>query len=452
MQKLGRNDQCHCGSGLKYKKCCLSKDEASNVTRLAAPQPPSLADTIDRQLNWPIELHRLIAHHFLKNTAGLYEAEHIAEVVLIWNMFALEQSPVSKKLGVYPAALEYVLAQIFGYDTTQSELAEKYDVSATTISQRTNQLFDFLDTLDDWPAGPTAPQPAASNPNSRIMMEQEMARLHTLLEQQNFNTIEEANAFIKQYMNSKPQKKNTASKEEQATELVYAAWEEPDTQRRIKLAQEALLLHPDSGDAYNIIAECASSPKEMAYFYKQGMLVEEKRLGTSFFKENKGHFWGYFPTRPYMRAKKGYADTCAMLDKMPEAIQHYRELLALNPNDNQGVRDHLLPAYLETMDWKAAEQLIRQYNDDSASFNYGRVVAEYGLQGKSPKLQTLIRSAIQHNPFVPAYLLGNKLLPRSMPEYMGVGDDREAIVYASMNRHLWVTRPELLQLLPESKN
>ena len=26
---LGRNDPCHCGSGKKYKQCCLSKDEAA---------------------------------------------------------------------------------------------------------------------------------------------------------------------------------------------------------------------------------------------------------------------------------------------------------------------------------------------------------------------------------------------------------------------------------------
>jgi len=25
----GRNDACHCGSGLKYKRCCLKKDEAA---------------------------------------------------------------------------------------------------------------------------------------------------------------------------------------------------------------------------------------------------------------------------------------------------------------------------------------------------------------------------------------------------------------------------------------
>ena len=25
--KLGRNDLCHCGSGNKYKRCCLSSDK-----------------------------------------------------------------------------------------------------------------------------------------------------------------------------------------------------------------------------------------------------------------------------------------------------------------------------------------------------------------------------------------------------------------------------------------
>lgn len=26
---LGRNDPCHCGSGRKYKQCCLDKDETA---------------------------------------------------------------------------------------------------------------------------------------------------------------------------------------------------------------------------------------------------------------------------------------------------------------------------------------------------------------------------------------------------------------------------------------
>lgn len=30
--KIGRNDSCHCGSGQKYKKCCLDKDRAAQYT------------------------------------------------------------------------------------------------------------------------------------------------------------------------------------------------------------------------------------------------------------------------------------------------------------------------------------------------------------------------------------------------------------------------------------
>ena len=34
--KVGRNDPCPCGSGLKYKKCCSAKDEAARSAALAA--------------------------------------------------------------------------------------------------------------------------------------------------------------------------------------------------------------------------------------------------------------------------------------------------------------------------------------------------------------------------------------------------------------------------------
>jgi hypothetical protein len=33
----GRNDPCHCGSGKKYKKCCLAKDEDAKQAEKAKP-------------------------------------------------------------------------------------------------------------------------------------------------------------------------------------------------------------------------------------------------------------------------------------------------------------------------------------------------------------------------------------------------------------------------------
>ena len=38
MAKPGRNDRCPCGSGKKYKACCLTKDEAVEHERLAVAQ------------------------------------------------------------------------------------------------------------------------------------------------------------------------------------------------------------------------------------------------------------------------------------------------------------------------------------------------------------------------------------------------------------------------------
>jgi tetratricopeptide (TPR) repeat protein len=39
MAKIGRNDPCRCGSGKKYKKCCLASDEAA--ARAARPAQPA---------------------------------------------------------------------------------------------------------------------------------------------------------------------------------------------------------------------------------------------------------------------------------------------------------------------------------------------------------------------------------------------------------------------------
>ena len=36
MPKIGRNDPCPCGSGRKYKRCCVGKDEASVRAKRAA--------------------------------------------------------------------------------------------------------------------------------------------------------------------------------------------------------------------------------------------------------------------------------------------------------------------------------------------------------------------------------------------------------------------------------
>lgn len=50
--KIGRNDPCHCGSGKKYKKCCLEKDEALERERAAQAEETEFEDDDD----WDDEL------------------------------------------------------------------------------------------------------------------------------------------------------------------------------------------------------------------------------------------------------------------------------------------------------------------------------------------------------------------------------------------------------------
>lgn len=61
MAKIGRNDPCRCGSGKKYKKCCLAKDEALAVTEAAQQRaaPPMLMledDGLDALSNSVVDL------------------------------------------------------------------------------------------------------------------------------------------------------------------------------------------------------------------------------------------------------------------------------------------------------------------------------------------------------------------------------------------------------------
>ncbi len=42
---LGRNDPCHCGSGRKYKQCCLDKDEAAARAQQSSEAAPAEASS-----------------------------------------------------------------------------------------------------------------------------------------------------------------------------------------------------------------------------------------------------------------------------------------------------------------------------------------------------------------------------------------------------------------------
>ena len=85
MPKPGRNDPCPCGSGLKYKKCCLPKDEAAAAAaRPPAPPPAPRHSTVFKPVDWEYQRLDHDSNHVvdLIHAGRLDEAEVAARDLL----------------------------------------------------------------------------------------------------------------------------------------------------------------------------------------------------------------------------------------------------------------------------------------------------------------------------------------------------------------------------------
>jgi tetratricopeptide (TPR) repeat protein len=234
-----------------------------------------------------------------------------------------------------------------------------------------------------------------------------------------------------------------------AQEIMYDAWEEINPAKRIALAHEALSISPQCADAYVLLAqEEADSVKRALELYKQGMEAGTRVLGVKYFRENTGHFWGLLETRPYMRARQGLAETLWRLKRYEEAIEHYRELLHLNPGDNQGNRYALLDLLMQIERYEEARILLKKYGDEwSAVWLYSRALLEFQKRGASAAAKKSLQQAVEENPFVPGYLMGQKRVPNRQVDYYGWGDESEAVYYASEHLNHWRRIPGAVEWL-----
>ena len=134
----------------------------------------------------------------------------------------------------------------------------------------------------------------------------------------------------------------------------------------------------------------------------------------------------------------GLANMLWKLQRYDEAIVHYRELLRLNPNDNQGARDVLLNLLMFLERDADARQLLAQYADDaSAVWLYSRALLAFRQAGASAEANAELREALKQNKHVPRYLTGEKRIPPALPQTMGFGDESEAVAYAVDHLPVW---------------
>jgi tetratricopeptide (TPR) repeat protein len=271
-------------------------------------------------------------------------------------------------------------------------------------------------------------------------MEKVYADLERLMNEQEFESIDEANAFLSQFIGTKdipkPDRKLTSL--EQAQDKMYDAWD-AEGDRRVKLAREALAISPDCVDAYVLLAEEAESLEESKDLLEKGVQAGRQALGDEFFEENVGHFWGILETRPYMRALAGLARLFEAMGEGKLAIERFRELLRLNPNDNQGNRYEFACVLLKENADEELGKLLEEYKDDArAAWLYTHALWIFRKEGATRWASGALVKAFKQNPFVPLYLLAVEEIPDEPPDFIELGGETEAIDYVGMNGMAWL--------------
>ena len=215
---------------------------------------------------------------------------------------------------------------------------------------------------------------------------------------------------------------------EQAQELAYDATE-ASGRLRIKLAKKALSLSTDCADAYVILGESAATSEAAIEWYQRGVDAGVRVVGTERLAEAQD-LWGHLDARPYMRARLALAQVLDDADRTSEAIDHYRALLRMNRNDNQGVRYLLLRLLLEQGRDEEAGGLLAEYQDDIQAFwPYARALWMFRRQGDSATARAALQEATRTNPHVIAYLFDRDSIPWRA-QHFTLGSKEEAAYVA----------------------
>jgi len=229
-----------------------------------------------------------------------------------------------------------------------------------------------------------------------------------------------------------------------AQDVMYEAWERTTSRSRIALARKALAISPLCADAYVLLAEeAARSAEEARDFYARGVEAGELALGREGFAEYDGHFWGFLETRPYMRARVGLALTLLKLGNEEGAMSHFREMLRLNPGDNQGIRYLLAGCLLRRGEDAALKDLLAAYEGEGSAFwLYTGALLAFREGGEDDKRALkLAQEAQRANEHVPGILAGTTPPAPSAEGYVTMGGLDEATDYVTECGPAWHRTP-----------
>lgn len=268
--------------------------------------------------------------------------------------------------------------------------------------------------------------------------EKTMTDLQRLLAAQEFESVAEANEFLGGLIGNKMSSVEPESlgSKARAQDLVFDAYELSKTKGKKKI-EMALELDPDCIEAYEYLGDMENSADLALVFFEKGVAIGRRVFGGKYLTERKGIFWGFHETRSFMRCLSACSQCLYITGRVDEAVAILEEMIELNPNDNQGVRDYLMVYLMELSEDAKFEKYEAMYKDDFGAFSaFNRALYAFKSKGPSVGSNEKLKKAIDDNSFVPVQLLSRKAIT-GLPDGYQLGSKEEAKIYAGFARNVW---------------
>jgi Transcriptional repressor TCF25 len=122
-----------------------------------------------------------------------------------------------------------------------------------------------------------------------------------------------------------------------------------------------------------------------------------------------------------------------------EAISECKEMLELNPGDNQGIRYLLSTLLLQTKKYDDFEAMVKDREKDTGiDWLYNLALYKFIKTGKSKSSNEALLKAYKKNKFVIYILLGKREISNETSDYVTLGSEEEAGYYVGQNGIIWI--------------
>lgn len=182
-------------------------------------------------------------------------------------------------------------------------------------------------------------------------------------------------------------------------------WWSGNRRAAAKSFRRALEIDPQHADAHNhlgIVSLEGRKLKAAEQHFRSAIDGGQRHLE----RDGSEVHWGFIENRPYLRGLANLALVLVEQKKWAEALAIHKQMLKLNPNDNQGIRYLIGPELLRVGDDGGAIRAFEKCLHEEVGCAFGLALAKLRTQRSSAEIGEALVTGFATNRYVTPMLLG----------------------------------------------